>query len=66
MDILILLFIFAVLHLVTLLLSREVARSEGVNGVISYLGSVVIMGFNVTKFLIFFFIIYRVIILIGI
>jgi len=56
-----LLFIGVVLHLATILLSRQVDTLDGSNAVVSYLTSIVIMGFNILKFLILFLIIFTVI-----
>lgn len=56
-----LLFIGVVLHLATILLSREVDKSEGSNTLVSYLGSIVILGFNILKVFILFGIILQVI-----
>ena len=61
MKIIWLLFIGIVLHLATILLSREVDKSEGSNAVVSYFGSIVILGFNILKVYILFAIILLVI-----
>ncbi|EGW39466.1 hypothetical protein [Desulfosporosinus sp. OT] len=49
-----LLFIGIVLHLATILLSREVDKSEDSNTLVSYFGSIVILGFNILKVFILF------------
>lgn len=59
-KIFVLLFIGVVLHLATILLSREVDKSEGSNATVSYLGSIVILGFNILKVYILFAIILQV------
>jgi len=64
MTIFLLLFIFAVLHLSTILLSRELKKSEELK-IVSYLGSIVMTGLNVIKYILFFFIIYQIVILLG-
>ncbi|ODA40821.1 hypothetical protein [Desulfosporosinus sp. BG] len=56
-----LLFIGVVFHLATILLAREVDKSEGSNTLVSYLGSIVILGFNILKVFILFGIILQVI-----
>ena len=61
MAIIWLLFIGVVLHLATTLLSRHVHPSDGSNAVVSYLSSIVIMGFNILKVFILFAIIVIVI-----
>lgn len=56
-----LLFIGVVLHLATILLSRQVDPPDGSNAVVSYLASIVIMVFNILKVFILFAIILTVI-----
>jgi len=56
-----LLFIGLVLHLATILLSRQVDPLDGSNAEVSYLASIVVMGLNIVKVIILFLIILTVI-----
>lgn len=64
MEVIWLLFIGIVLHLATILLSRLVNSLDGSNGsdaVVSFLAPIVVLGFNIIKVFILFFIILAVI-----